>query len=84
MTRTVPELALTSPATAEISVVLPAPLGPSSPKNSPSWTWSETPWSAVNDPYRLTTESMSMALDMASERDGEAGAGPRPRGAWRA
>src|SRR5690606_37185156 len=66
MTRTVPALARTRPAMVEISVVLPAPLGPSRPKNSPSWTWSETPWRAVNDPNRLTTESMSRAMDLAS------------------
>jgi hypothetical protein len=30
-----------------ISVVLPAPFGPSSPKNSPGWTWRSTPWRAT-------------------------------------
>ena len=34
----VPRSARTSPARIEISVVLPAPFGPSRPKNSPGWT----------------------------------------------
>ena len=35
-TRIEPDVTRTSPATELISVVLPAPLGPSSPKNAPS------------------------------------------------
>ncbi len=54
-TVTLPELAGMSPATIEMMVVLPAPLGPSSPKVSPRAMWNDTPSTAVNDPKRRTT-----------------------------
>src|SRR5512138_1451043 len=41
----------TSPETALISVLLPAPLGPSKQTTSPSRTSSETPQSAWKSPY---------------------------------
>jgi hypothetical protein len=50
MTRAVPASARASPAMTLISVVLPAPLGPSRPKNSPSSTQSVTPSSARSAP----------------------------------
>jgi hypothetical protein len=42
-------------------VVLPAPLGPRKPKNSPAPTRSEMPSTAVKLPYRLTRCSISTA-----------------------
>jgi len=56
-----PELVLARPTTALIVVVLPAPLGPRKPKNSPAPTRSEMPSTAVKVPYRLTRFSISMA-----------------------
>ena len=50
-----------SPARIEISVVLPAPLGPSSPKNSPSSTARSTPASACTGPKRRATLTASTA-----------------------
>jgi len=50
ITRTLPELGRFRPATIEISEVLPAPFGPSSPKNSPCPISSDTPRSASNEP----------------------------------
>jgi len=41
-----PEVGCASPVVQWMSVDLPAPLGPSSPKNSPSPMSSETPLSA--------------------------------------
>jgi hypothetical protein len=46
MTLMVPESGRTRPASEEISVVLPAPFGPSKPKNSPWPISSDTPASA--------------------------------------
>src|SRR5713101_6162711 len=46
-----------------ISVLLPAPLGPSNPKISPSFTVKETSFTAVKSPYFLTMCSTSMALE---------------------
>src|SRR2546423_732713 len=53
--RAVPRSARVSPARIEISVVLPAPLGPSRPKNSPSSTSRSTPASASTEPKRRAT-----------------------------
>src|SRR5690606_11566989 len=64
MTFTAPLVARASPAAIEMSVVLPAPFGPSRAKNSPFSIRSETPLSACRDPYRLVTESISMAAAM--------------------
>ena len=48
--RTVPADGASSPATSRISVDLPAPLGPSSPTNSPSRAEKETPSTATREP----------------------------------
>jgi hypothetical protein len=50
MTLTDPALARASPAMMLMRVVLPAPLGPSSPKNSPCSTARLTPSSARSVP----------------------------------
>ena len=49
-TATRPPSGRASPAMTLISVVLPAPFGPSSPKNSPGLTCSDTPASARSAP----------------------------------
>src|SRR5438477_570362 len=59
--RTVPASARVSPAAIEINVVLPAPFGPSNPKNSPSSTAKLTPESAFTLPKWRTTSTNSKA-----------------------
>src|SRR2546423_10433259 len=49
----------------EISVVLPAPLGPSRPKNSPRATLKLTPASASTLPKRRATSTTSTAASIA-------------------
>src|SRR6185437_4087958 len=51
----VPRSGRASPARIEISVVLPAPFGPSNPKNSPASTRRSTSQSACTSPKRLAT-----------------------------
>src|SRR3984893_9364592 len=60
-TRTVPAVIGISVVIIRINVDFPAPLGPSSPKISPSFTANETSSTAVKSPYRLTTCSTSTA-----------------------
>src|SRR5207249_2109788 len=56
-----PDWSGTPPPTAFISVVLPAPFGPTIVTNSPSATSSETPATACSPPYATPTwESFSM------------------------
>jgi hypothetical protein len=45
-------------------VVLPAPFGPSKPKNSPSLTVNDMPSTAVSSPNRFTRPSTSMELSV--------------------
>jgi hypothetical protein len=45
-------------------VVLPAPLGPRMPKNSPDSTTNETPSTALTSPYALRSSLTSMVDDM--------------------
>src|SRR6476619_8553468 len=59
--RTCPRSARVSPARIEISVVLPAPFGPSRPKNSPCRTTRSTPASACTAPKRRATSIASTA-----------------------
>src|SRR5665213_569596 len=59
--RTLPRSARVSPARMEISVVLPAPLGPRSPKNSPGATQRSTPASASTASKRRARPLMSTA-----------------------
>src|SRR5574343_1635049 len=65
MTLITPASGRTKPASDEISVVLPAPFGPSSPKNSPCSISSDTPASACREPKCLTTSTMDTAATMA-------------------
>src|SRR5208282_3318284 len=58
-TATRPALGMTRPATARISVLLPAPLGPSRPRHSPALSVSEMPSTAVTWPKRLTSDATS-------------------------
>src|SRR5829696_4972340 len=51
-----PAVSVSNPATHFKVVVLPAPEGPSSTKNSPSPTSRSRPSSATNFPYSLRTE----------------------------
>ena len=66
-----PLSARVSPASTEISVVLPAPFGPSRPKNSPSSTARLTPASACTRPKRRVTLSTSTARDTIGDRWGD-------------
>src|SRR6185295_1734184 len=58
----VPEVGGSSVVSIRISVDLPAPFGPSSPKISPSSTANEIPFTAVNSPNFLTMARTSMAF----------------------
>src|SRR5262245_10536490 len=58
-TRTVPAVGASSPAITDISVVLPAPFGPSRPNSSPSATVKLTPCRAVVEPYWWRTSRTS-------------------------
>ena len=64
MTLAEPESARTNPAITLISVVLPAPLGPSRPKNSPCSTARLTPASARNAPKRFSSPVTSIAFSV--------------------
>ncbi len=59
--RTRPASGRRSPATIDTSVVLPAPLGPSSPRMLPGSTRRSTPASATFDPYDLRSPSTRSA-----------------------
>src|SRR3990172_5404507 len=61
MMRTLPVLARARPARMLISVVFPAPFGPSRPKNSPSSISRSMPASACRAPKRLETCRTSIA-----------------------
>src|SRR5580765_1836135 len=69
--RTSPELAWIDPTRQEKRVVFPAPLGPMTPKISPSETEKSTPERASSPSYRFTSPSTS--------RTASAGVGHRPR-----
>src|SRR5918994_6149263 len=69
-----PASSLTRPATARMSVVLPAPFGPSSASSSPCASSNEAPSSATTDPKDLrafVTESASMYAHYASGFGGD-------------
>ncbi len=57
----VPVVGASSVTSIRISVDLPAPLGPSRPKISPSSTWKVIPLTAVKSPNFLTMLRTSMA-----------------------
>src|SRR5580765_1039197 len=69
--RTSPELAWTEPTRQEKRVVFPAPLGPMTPKISPSETAKSTPDRASSPSKRFTSPS--------TWRTASAGIGDRPR-----
>src|SRR5215831_3128811 len=66
LTIAVPPLGGSSVVSMRISVDLPAPLGPSRPKISPSSTANDTPLTAVNSPKRLTMRRTSIAAMAAA------------------
>src|SRR5450631_3447233 len=57
-TDTVPASGMTRPTMLRIRVLLPAPLGPSNPRHSPSFNSNVTPLTAVKSPKRLTSPSI--------------------------
>src|SRR4051812_789510 len=71
-TVTVPSLKFAMPQMIEISVVLPAPFGPSSAKISPRLMSRSTPFSALNEePYvfdRFLTEMIGGIGDLDADR----------------
>src|SRR5512136_2544337 len=63
--RAVPDVGGKMPVSMEMVVVLPAPLGPSRPKTSPSWTEKLMPLTASWPPYFLTRFSTSRIAGMS-------------------
>ncbi len=61
LTSAVPEVGTSSVVSMRMSVDLPAPLGPSRPKISPSSTVNEMPSTAVKSPNRFVMPRTSMA-----------------------
>src|SRR3954469_19572772 len=59
----VPSSALSSPAIMRKSVVLPAPLGPTSPDFSPGLSWKEASTKTTCRPYCLLTEAKESMED---------------------
>src|SRR2546425_86640 len=62
-----PAAGRSNPITDESVVVLPAPLGPSTPTISPSRTSSETPLTAATPPYRVSSPSTLSTTGLPSE-----------------
>src|SRR5512138_3705630 len=69
---TLPWSSVTNPAMARSSVVLPLPLGPSSPNSSPSANRMLTPPRATTAPYFLTASVTTTSLIPASPLAAEA------------
>src|SRR4051794_36607354 len=67
-TVTVPDLTICTPTIARINVVLPLPLGPSSPVTLPAGTTQSTPCSTVRFPRSTTRSRTSTAVSMAAPR----------------
>src|SRR5690348_8746429 len=63
---TCPRSSVTNPAMARSKVVLPLPLGPSNPKNSPSRKVMLTPSRAATASYFFTASVMATVLMLAS------------------
>src|SRR5215472_2017591 len=74
-TRPWPDVGRISVVSIRLSVVLPAPLGPSRPKSSPRRTSKLTRSTAVNSPKRLVSSRAWIAADDDSivEREGDLG-----------
>ena len=62
-----PASGLRSPSMISSVVVLPAPLGPRMPKNSPASTSNETPSTARTSPYVLLSSSTLISAPMACQ-----------------
>src|SRR4051794_17936724 len=75
-TSAVPPDGGSSVVSMRISVDLPAPLGPSMPKISPSATLNEMPATAVKSPKRLVSPRTSMAATSAPHRQRHVGGQP--------
>src|SRR5512135_3652342 len=74
-----PAVGTISVVSMRLSVVLPAPLGPSRPNNSPRRTSKLTRSTAVNSPKRLVSSRAWIAAgdDSIIEREGDLGGHPR-------
>src|SRR5216684_8962746 len=78
-TRAVPEVGGVSVVSMRISVVLPAPLGPSRPKISPSVTSKLISFTATSSPNFFDRRSTSMAfISVGSSRRGASAGRPAP------
>src|SRR3989304_5869806 len=64
--RAVPDVGSITPVSIEIVWVLPAPLGPSRPKTSPSSTEKLMPLTASKSPYFLTSTPSSRIAGMGT------------------
>ena len=62
-TVTLPASGMTRPTMLRMSVLLPAPFGPSNPMHSPGFKSRETPSTAVSSPKRLISPSMRNGSD---------------------
>ncbi len=60
MTRTMPRVGSVSPSSISTVVVLPAPLGPSSPNTSPARIVRSSESTAVKSPYCLVSRRATM------------------------
>ena len=67
----------TKPVTASIRVVLPAPLGPIRPTNSPSATSRSTSWTACSPP-KVTVSPLVLSTSRSCPTRPTGGRGPRP------
>src|SRR6058998_233192 len=79
-TVTRPVVAAVRPAISRMVVVLPAPLGPRKPTISPRSTVNDTSRMMVCEPYRLETDSRTMAAEGKFMLEHE---GPPPAGGLR-
>src|SRR4051794_37253076 len=68
--RTSPAVGLNKPVTTLTSVVFPAPFGPTIETNSPSLTWNETLFSALNRPKVFETLMVSNSGAVTDARAG--------------
>src|SRR5580704_16072329 len=72
MMRTCPAVGVSRPEMQLMVVVLPAPLGPSSPKISPGLAENEMSSTAVSSPYDLRRWSTSITVRAKVPRNGSA------------
>ena len=77
-TTTRPSSASSSPATIEMTVVFPAPFGPSRPKVSDGWMWRSTPSTATRSPnafLRPVASTTAASVEVVVETVGAGGMG---------